>query len=153
MILKGISLENFNDYKKPSMFIAFPTCGFKCGRQVCQNSALETGNFIDIPINEIVNKYIGNNITHAIVCGGLEPLDTFEDLLNLIKGFRKKTNDDIVIYTGYYKEEIKDQIKEISQYSNIILKYGRFIPGQKKHFDNILGVKLASDNQYAERIS
>ena len=35
----------------------------------------------------------------------------------------------------------------------IIIKYGRFIPNQQKHYDEILGVYLASDNQYAEKIS
>ena len=28
----------------------------------------------------------------------------------------------------------------------------RFIPNQKPHFDEVLGVVLASENQYAERI-
>lgn len=33
------------------------------------------------------------------------------------------------------------------------LKFGRYIPNQTPHYDSILGVNLASDNQYAERIS
>ena len=37
-------------------------------------------------------------------------------------------------------------------FDNIIIKYGRFIPGQEKHYDKILGVYLASNNQYAERL-
>jgi len=36
---------------------------------------------------------------------------------------------------------------------NIIIKYGRFIPDKEKHYDEVLGIYLASDNQYAERIS
>ena len=38
-------------------------------------------------------------------------------------------------------------------YKNIIIKYGRYIPNQTPHRDEVLGVNLASDNQYAERIS
>ena len=50
--------------------------------------------------------------------------------------------------------EIAEQIEELSCLaSNIVIKYGRYIPGQTPHYDEVLGVKLASDNQYAERIS
>ena len=77
-------------------------------------------------------------------------------LLLFIRIFRKFSNDDIVIYTGYNKEEERSQdliefIKK-NQYKNIIIKYGRYIPNQTPHYDEILGVKLASDNQYAERL-
>jgi hypothetical protein len=40
----------------------------------------------------------------------------------------------------------------LKNFDNIIIKYGRYIPGQEKHFDETLGVYLASDNQYAERL-
>jgi uncharacterized protein (DUF924 family) len=65
------------------------------------------------------------------------------------------TQDDIVIYTGHTKEEVQE--REIYQYllkaKNIIIKFGRFIPNQQPHHDKTLGVELASDNQFAERIS
>ena len=41
----------------------------------------------------------------------------------------------------------------LSNYKNIIIKYGRYITNQEKHYDEVLGVYLASENQYAERIS
>ena len=31
---------------------------------------------------------------------------------------------------------------------NIYIKYGRFIPNKPSHYDELLGVNLASDNQY-----
>ena len=64
---------------------------------------------------------------------------------------RQYTSDDIVIYTGYYKEEIIDKVNLLNQLGNIVIKYGRYIPNQEKHYDGILGVNLASNNQYAER--
>jgi hypothetical protein len=86
---------------------------------------------------------------------GLEPFDSEEDLLTLISYLRVATQDDIVIYTGFTKEEIQD--REIYKYllnaKHIIIKYGRFVPNQQPHYDEILGIKLASDNQFAERIS
>ena len=157
MIRKGIQEEDFINYKKPSMFISFSSCTWKCekecGKKVCQNGTLATTPNINIGVKTIVNKYINNPITKSIVCGGLEPFDTFDDLLQLIAYLRVLTDDDIVIYTGYYKEEIADRIALLSKYKNMVIKYGRYIPDQKEHYDEVLGVYLASSNQYAERIS
>ena len=157
MIIKGIQEEDFINYKKPSMFISFSSCTWKCekecGKKVCQNGTLATTPNINIGVKTIVNKYINNPITKSIVCGGLEPFDTFDDLLQLIAYLRVLTDDDIVIYTGYYKEEIADRIALLSKYKNMVIKYGRYIPDQKEHYDEVLGVYLASENQYAERIS
>lgn len=149
--------EDFVNYKKPSMFIGFPLCSWKCdkecGMQVCQNSALASSPIKNIGFKTIVSRYINNPITSSIVCGGLEPFDTWDDLYALITNLRVSTQDDIVIYTGYYKEEIEEYIDNLKVFSNIIIKYGRFIPNHEKHFDKVLEVYLASDNQYAERIN
>ena len=159
MIIKKLQDEDFVNYKKPSMFVAFPSCTFKCerecGQKMCQNSALVQSPNIDIKVSELVNRYLSNPITSAIVCGGLEPMDSFEDLWRLIFYLRTKgCNDDVVIFTGYYKNEIpKEYLKRINTVSNIIIKWGRYIPNQQPHYDPILGIKLASDNQYAEVIS
>ena len=61
--------------------------------------------------------------------------------------------DDFVIYTGYNLNEIKDEIDKIKKFKNIVVKLGRFIPNSKKKFDKILGVTLASENQYAILLS
>ena len=140
------------------MIIEFPYCSFKCdkecGQQVCQNSSLVKAENIDINPIQLVHRYLTNPITKAIVCQGLEPFDSFEDLLEIIQELRHNylNNDDVVIYTGYTKEEIQTQINELSKFDNIIIKFGRFIPNQSSHFDEILGVQLASPNQYAERL-
>ena len=150
-------MEDFTNYKKPSMYIAFPSCTFKCerecGQKICQNSSLVQSKTLEVGVKSIVNKYINNTITSAIVIGGLEPFDSKEDLFILISYFRVSTQDDIVIYTGYKEEEIKNQLQYLRAYRNIIVKFGRFIPNQQPHYDDVLGVMLASDNQYAERIS
>lgn len=155
MKLISIVDEDFVNYKKPSMFIIFPKCSWKCdkecGRAVCQNGALAKSPVLDISIKNIINRYINNSITKAVVCGGLEPFDSFDDLLNFVNLFRKYCSDDIVIYTGYTEKEIKDKVMELLVYSNIIIKYGRFIPNEKPYFNEELGVKLAGENQYAVR--
>lgn len=155
--IKGLKDEDFVNYKKPSMFIAFPSCTWKCekecGMRVCQNSALATAKNIEITPQEIVARYLDNPITKAFVLGGLEPFDTWRDLITLVKVIRAKTLDDIVIYTGYEEWEIDNLVQWLYEYPNIIIKYGRFLPNQKSHYDEVLGVYLASNNQYAEKIS
>lgn len=155
--IKGLKDEDFVNYKKPSMFIAFPTCTWKCekdcGLRVCQNNTLVKTKNIEIDISKVIDRYTKNPITKAIVCGGLEPFDSWKDLQELIRELRKYTQDDIVIFTGFYKKEIKSKIKWLSFFPNIVVKFGRYVPDQEKHYDEVLGVYLASSNQYAERIS
>ena len=157
IFVKEIRDEDFTNYKKSSMFIGFSKCSWKCekecGMRVCQNSALATAPSIKMDVDKLVYRYINNPITKAIVCGGLEPFDTWNDLKKLIVELRNKTNDDIVIYTGYKEDEIVSAVNWLVQFPNIIIKFGRFIPNQKPHYDDILGVKLASNNQYAKKIS
>ena len=74
-------------------------------------------------------------------------------MIVLIHKFRDYTNDDIVIYTGYYPEEIKNEINRLKQYKNIIVKYGRYNPNYNKTFDDVLGIELISSNQFAVKIS
>lgn len=159
MKLVNLIQEDFTNYKKPSLFLGFPECSGKCnkiaGKIVCQNEQLKKAEKIDVPIQEIVDLYLDNPITKAIVCGGLEPFDTPEELLDLIESFRYFTDDDIVIYTGFTENEIKNSLiyPQLLQYPNIIIKYGRYLEGQKPHLDKTLGVNLASNNQYARPIS
>ena len=158
MFIKFLVEEDFVNYKKPSMFIGFPTCNWKCekdcGRKgICQNGALAQSPNIEITPQAIVERYISNPISKAMVIGGLEPLDNFEDLISLIREFRKHTNDTIVIYSGYTEFESRhDKDYMIQNFDNIIMKYGRFVPDSESIYDEVLGVTLASKNQYAERI-
>ena len=159
MKIKGLIDEDFVNYKKPAMIIEFPYCTFKCdkecGQPICQNSSLIKEPNIEIDYDDLIIRYLKNPITEAIIFQGLEPFDSIADVTNLILWFREKYNclDDIVIYTGYKEEEIKTFIEYCQQFENIIIKFGRYISNQKPHFDEILGVNLSSDNQYAKKIS
>lgn len=159
--LKGIITEDFVNYKKISMTLEFPTCSFKCdkecGQSLCQNWPLAQQTTYHYKEADIINLYFNNPITEAIVCQGLEPLDSFDQLCFFISDFRESSNDDIVVYTGYKESEkpairFKDFILN-NNIKHIIVKYGRYIPNQQKHYDSILGVDLASDNQYAIKIA
>jgi hypothetical protein len=152
IILKGLVDEDFSNYKKPSMYLIFPNCTFKCGRANCQNSALANPLLqVEVDIKSIVVRYMENPITKAIVCGGLEPMDSFEELLSLVEEIRKYSNDDIVIYSGYEEDEVLDKVSQLTKFSNIIIKYGRYIPEEESYFNEDLGVNLIGRNQYTVR--
>lgn len=165
MLIKKLVSEDIVHYKKPSMVIAFPTCDWKCcveggfSPSTCQNQPLAQMDSISVSYSEIYDAYVHNPLTSAIVCAGLEPFDHKVDLHNLLLMFRKnRVDDDFVIYTGYTEEEVADEMRAIRNYpymqlENVIIKFGRYIPGHEKHFDDVLGVYLASDNQYAKRIT
>lgn len=155
MKLRGYVEEDFTNYKKPSMFLITPYCDFKCcienGNNICQNMDVIKAPIIDVDNDELIKRYLNNPITKSIVFGGLEPMDSFEEVREFINTLRWDYNcfDDVVIYTGYNADEIIDQCMRLSKFANVIVKFGRFIPDQKSHFDKVLGVELASPNQYA----
>ena len=159
MRLKGIVFNDFVNYKKPCMTLETPFCDFKCdkecGQQVCQNCPLAKATTIEYHDYNIIKTYDEDELSQAIVFQGLEPLDNrfFQELLDFIDKFRNGRDDDIVIYTGFKEEEVGSKIDILKNHKNIIIKFGRFIPNQESHFDEILGVNLASPNQYARRIS
>lgn len=160
MRIKGLIDEDFVNYKYPSMFIGTCFCDWKCcteigmDKTICQNSALAKSKIINIYADEILRRYITNPISKSIVIGGLEPIKQFEEVVDLIRVFRKNDClDTFIIYTGYYPGEITEEINILKEYPNIIMKYGRFIPDDESHYDEILGINLISSNQYAERIS
>ena len=141
------------------MLIAMPRCDWKCPRElncsqdICQNGELANKEDIVISEDDIIKRYLKNKLTKAIIFGGLEPFFDFYSMLGFIHEFRKISEDDIIIYTGYYENEIKHKVDFLKRYKNIIIKFGRFIPNQKPHYDEVLGVELISDNQYAKKIS
>ena len=156
MRLKGIIDYDCVNYKKPVLTLEFPYCNFKCdklnGCQVCQNSRLAAEPDIDILMSKIWLLYEQNPLTKGFCFQGLEPFDSYE-IFDLIDTLRYYCDDPIIIYTGYNKEQLPKQIEILKQYKNIIVKWGRFILGDEPHYDEVLGVNLASNNQYGEKIS
>ena len=154
MRVKNLIDEDFQNYKKCSMFIGTAVCDWKCcneaGAAICQNLPLAKAATLEVDDKVIVKRYASNPLTSAIVIGGLEPFDQWGELVALIKAFRAITEDTIVIYTGYREDELVPQIKQLKQFKNIIVKFGRYVPNQPSHYDEVLGIKLASPNQYAK---
>ena len=175
MKLINLIEEDFTNYKKPGMFLGFPFCSGKCNPKdalpICQNQQLHSAKLIDISAEEIITRYYNNPIPRCLIFGGLEPFDTFTAMIEVIDALHncssflpytvKKTNPDgyatvddadIVVYTGYYPWEIETQLYKLAEhdpYENILIKFGRYLPGHKPHPDRNLGVYLVSDNQFS----
>ena len=106
---------------------------------------------------------MSNPITKAIVISGMEPFDTPDLIYELVYTLREGgVMDDIVIYTGYteYELTLDDSGRQenatynwLKHYPNIYIKFGRYVPEQEPHYDEVLGAKLASDNQYGKKVS
>jgi hypothetical protein len=120
----------------------------------------EYGNSVEISADESSLSdvcecvEVSGDVDFISYAGDDEIYDSYDDLIMFISTLRKYTDDDVVIYTGYEYDEIKEDVDWIAErYKNIIIKFGRFIPNQESHYDPILGVRLASPNQHAEKIS
>ena len=99
--------------------------------------------------------------------GGLEPfysVESMEQVCTLISLLRDEyqCDDDVVIYTGYTEKELLGETGNLSilqqhlfqniiETPNIVIKFGRFRPDDVSHYDSVLGINLASLNQYAKR--
>lgn len=161
MKLKLIIDEDFTNYKKASMFIGTISCTGKCCKEagipisICQNNWWRNQPVLVIKDDDICKRYLENDLTSAIVFGGLEPIEQFPDLVDFLDCLRNKysCDDDVVIYTGYTDKEISKQISILKKFSNIVIKFGRYLPNSPSRYDKVLGVNLASENQYGERIS
>ena len=127
MKIKSILDEDFVNYKVPSMYIAFPFCSFKCekdcGMQCCQNSTLAKSKIVECEDDSLIQRYLRNPITKAIVCCGLEPFDSWEDLYALISTQRdhidtllkiiKRLQEDMILSLECDDEDRVEIIKEL----------------------------------------
>jgi len=159
MRIRTVMDENYQDYKKPSMLIATAFCDWKCciegefDMEICQNYHLAKGKIVDISNEKLFNRYKANKLTSAIILGGLEPFMQFKEIYDFIKYVRDNNcNDDIIIYTGYNYDEIHKKIEILRSYKNLIVKFGRYKINGRKKYDEMLGVELVSENQYAAKI-
>lgn len=160
MKLKGVVAEDFVNYKLPSLFLISSVCDWKCCMEqgldisICQNEQMAKQPTKEISVETIYKAYANNDITKSIVIGGLEPMLQVDEILDVVKYFRdQRCNDLFIIYTGYYPQEIAAELNHLRNFDNIIIKFGRYIPNRPSRYDDVLGITLVSDNQYAERIS
>ena len=157
MKLYDIRIGDVTNYKKPSMVLVCPYCDFKCekenGIECCHNKPLLKQPLLNVHSDRIIKIYKDNKICKALIFSGLEPFKSYDDMLIVIEKFRQVSKNPIIIYTGYTEQELEKEINFLTnKYKNIIVKFGRYKPGEEPHKDPILGVNLASSNQYARKI-
>ena len=116
MKLKFLVDEDFVNYRKPSMFIGFPRCSFKCGAENCQNFCLAKEPDIEIDTDDVIARFMENPITEAVVLGGLEPFDSWPEVEYFIM---KKLN---LVFNNFLLNLF------ITSYSSIIIYLAIFLP-------------------------
>lgn len=75
-----------------------------------------------IPIDQLMmalSSYIP--LVDGITISGGEPFDQFDALLAIVVQLRKKTEVDILLYTGYSIEDIPDQLQKIKPYIDVLI--------------------------------
>lgn len=160
MILLDIIEYDIVNYKDPAMFLIFSTCnGFKCEKENnedCPNRSLSNMDKVLVSAESVFRRYSSQELTRAIVCGGLEPFDTPEDLIELITTLQNNNfSDTLVIYTGYNKDETEVDSILLTLYKqkpcfDFVIKYGRYLKKQNRStYSDELGINLASSNQFA----
>ncbi len=156
MLVKEVIFEDFVNYRVPCMFIGTCRCDWKCHSDcpdaVCQN--MDISRYPDVAVDDdrLIGEYLENPLTKAVVFGGLEPMLQFDEVYGFICKFRKRCQDDAVIYTGYYPEEIPGQIEKLRPAGNVVMKFGRYRSGGTPHFDEVLGVELSNAEQFGRRL-
>lgn len=148
------AVEVFQDYKKSALLFSTCYCDWKCCHEagvdidICQNQKIAQQREVILPFESVLRK-VNQSFTDAVIFGGLEPLLQPDEVLQCINYLRcHEVTKDILVYTGYYMEEIDEETLMYLTVCDVILKCGRYIPDRKPKFDAVLGITLASDNQY-----
>jgi len=154
MRILQIEDEVFSDYSKISMLVVVPFCTTCCWKElgldssICQNDNPRGLPILDYSNRKIIERYVNNPLTNAIVFGGMDAWDSINEIIELIKLFRETSDDDVVLYTGRKYSEIASKMYDLERFKNVYVKVGRYIPNQKPVIDKITGVKLANRGQY-----
>lgn len=146
--------EVFQDYKKSALLLSTCFCDWKCcneagiDKSVCQNNKIAQQKEVVVSFSSLLKK-VRSSITDSIIFAGLEPLLQIDEVVQCIDYLREhNVKKDIIIFTGYYLEEIDHNTLERLSDKRVILKCGRYIPNRPSVFDQVLGITLVSDNQY-----
>ena len=100
MRLKSLIDEDFVNYKEAAMFIGTTKCGGKCCIEagipltVCQNDTWRNAPIVEMDTEELCHRYLDNVLTSAIVIGGLEPFEQFDEIREFIHLMRTEFNCD-----------------------------------------------------------
>ena len=91
-------------------------------------------------INEVLREILSYPSKNITISGG-EPFDQPKALEYLLKKLKLNGFKDILVYTGYEYEEIKDRYKDILKYIDVLIS-GRFVEGLETEY-----IWKGSDNQ------
>jgi anaerobic ribonucleoside-triphosphate reductase activating protein len=119
--------------------IWFQGCSIRCKGCMSQYTWKFDKRF-ERDIEDVLNEIKSYNVKRLTVSGG-EPFDQPEQLKYLLKELKKAGFNDILVYSGYEFEELKNKYKDVLQYIDVLVA-GRFIEGMESEY-----IWKGSDNQ------
>ena len=158
-------IMNYHDIKKVNMLngdglrvvLWVSGCNHYCKN--CFNPETwdaNSGLLFDENAMQEIREELSKGYCAGITFSGGDPLypRNRKKIKEIISEIKKDYPDkNMWLYTGYKYEEIKDKINILKKFNNIIIKFGRYIPNSSKRYDDVLGIYLSSENQYALRLN
>ncbi len=83
-------------------------------------------------INDVLNEIKSYGVKKITFSGG-EPFDQPKQLKYILEDLKKSGFEDILVYTGYEYEEIKEKYSDILKYIDVLIA-GRFIEGLESDY-------------------
>ena len=109
----------------------FQGCSIKC-KGCMSKYTWEFNEKYKKDVDEVIKEITSYPVKRITISGG-EPFDQPKGLKYLLKELKEKGFEDILVYTGYEYDEIKDKYKDIFQYIDVLIT-GRFIEGLESDY-------------------
>lgn len=124
MRISGLSYPDVNNGLGCRLTIWVQGCSHHC--KGCHNRStwdFNGGTILDGDILNEIDNVLKKPYIKGVTFSGGDPMDSFEDVLNLCKDIKENyPQKDIWVYTGYKKEELEsDERKEIFNYIDYLV--------------------------------
>ena len=109
----------------------FQGCSIKC-KGCMSKYTWEFKEDYKVDIDNVLNEVLSYPSKRITISGG-EPFDQPVALEYILKKLKSEGFEDILVYTGYEFEEIKEKYKDIIKYIDVLIS-GRFIEGLESQY-------------------
>jgi len=109
----------------------FQGCSIRCKGCMSQYT-WDFNKLFEMDIDEVVNQIKSFGVKRLTISGG-EPFDQPEQLKYILQQLKKDGFEDILVYTGYEYDELKNKHNDILEYIDVLIA-GRFIEGLESEY-------------------
>jgi anaerobic ribonucleoside-triphosphate reductase activating protein len=109
----------------------FQGCSIRCKGCMSQYT-WDFNKLFEMDIDEVINQIKSFGVKRLTISGG-EPFDQPEQLKYILQQLKKDGFEDILVYTGYEYDELKNKHNDILEYIDVLIA-GRFIEGLESEY-------------------